>query len=116
MADSRKLDGHYMETCNCKPTSPCIFLSPPTEGDCTVLVGAHIVARTMGPVDLAVRRDVIAAAAGCLFQPWAIPHLRQGSRRSFMVRIEASNPALPRLDRFHSCVTSRVSRNELNQR
>jgi hypothetical protein len=34
--------GQYFETCNCEAACPCIFLSPPTEDDCTVLVGWHI--------------------------------------------------------------------------
>lgn len=36
------LNGHYFETCNCAAACPCVFLSPPTEGDCTVLVAWHI--------------------------------------------------------------------------
>ena len=34
--------GQYFESCNCEAACPCIFLSPPTEDDCTVLVGWHI--------------------------------------------------------------------------
>lgn len=37
-----KVKGQYFETCNCEAACPCIFLSPPTEDDCTVLVGWHI--------------------------------------------------------------------------
>jgi hypothetical protein len=36
------LVGTYFESCNCEAACPCIFLSPPTTGDCTVLVGWHI--------------------------------------------------------------------------
>ncbi|HGH4624789.1 TPA: DUF1326 domain-containing protein [Enterobacter hormaechei] len=36
------IQGSYFETCNCETACPCIFLSPPTEGDCTVLVAWHI--------------------------------------------------------------------------
>jgi hypothetical protein len=36
------LTGSYFETCNCNVACPCVFLSPPTEGECTVLVGWHI--------------------------------------------------------------------------
>jgi hypothetical protein len=36
------LKGQYFEACNCEAACPCIFLSPPTEGDCTALVGWHI--------------------------------------------------------------------------
>ncbi len=34
--------GTYFESCNCEAACPCVFLSPPTQGDCTVLVGWHI--------------------------------------------------------------------------
>lgn len=37
-----KLNGTYLEACNCETACPCVFLSPPTEEDCTVLVGWHI--------------------------------------------------------------------------
>jgi len=37
-----KLTGQYFEACNCEAACPCVFLSPPTEDDCTVLVGWHI--------------------------------------------------------------------------
>lgn len=37
-----KLNGNYFETCNCEAACPCVFLSPPTEGDCTVLLAWHI--------------------------------------------------------------------------
>lgn len=37
-----KLDGTYFEACNCDVACPCVFLSPPTEEDCTLLVGWHI--------------------------------------------------------------------------
>jgi hypothetical protein len=33
------LSGTYFESCNCDTACPCVFLSEPTEGDCTVLVG-----------------------------------------------------------------------------
>lgn len=36
------VNGTYMEACNCAAACPCVFLSPPTEGTCTVLVGWHI--------------------------------------------------------------------------
>jgi hypothetical protein len=34
--------GSYFEACNCETACPCVFLSPPTTGDCTALVGWHI--------------------------------------------------------------------------
>jgi len=39
---SWKLDGTYMESCNCETACPCVFLSPPTEGHCNVVIGWHI--------------------------------------------------------------------------
>lgn len=36
------LAGVYFETCNCDAACPCVFLSAPTTGECTVLVGWHI--------------------------------------------------------------------------
>lgn len=53
MAEPWKIDGQYLETCNCKAACPCIFLSTPTEGDCTVVVGWHIDKGNLGAVDLA---------------------------------------------------------------
>ena len=37
-----KVKGQYFESCNCEAACPCLFLSPPTEDDCTLLVGWHI--------------------------------------------------------------------------
>jgi hypothetical protein len=36
------VEGTYIEACNCEAACPCIFLSPPTEGECKALVGWHI--------------------------------------------------------------------------
>lgn len=36
------LKGQYFEACNCEAACPCVFLSPPTEDDCTALLGWHI--------------------------------------------------------------------------
>nr|WP_306266155.1 DUF1326 domain-containing protein [Pararhizobium sp. IMCC3301] len=36
------LKGTYFESCNCNVACPCLFLSPPTEGECNALVGWHI--------------------------------------------------------------------------
>lgn len=37
-----KLNGTYFEACNCQAACPCIFTSPPTDGECTALVAWHI--------------------------------------------------------------------------
>jgi hypothetical protein len=47
-----KLVGTYFETCNCEAACPCVFLSPPTQGDCTVLVAWHIERGRYGDVAL----------------------------------------------------------------
>lgn len=52
MAEKWKIDGQYMEACNCRAACPCIFLSTPTEGDCTAVVGWHIDKGSLGAVDL----------------------------------------------------------------
>lgn len=42
MSQEWKLNGTYFEACNCEAACPCVFLSDPTEDDCTVLVAWHI--------------------------------------------------------------------------
>lgn len=37
-----ELKGDYFEACNCDVGCPCVFLSPPTDGDCTVFLAYHI--------------------------------------------------------------------------
>jgi hypothetical protein len=39
---SWSLKGTYFETCNCNVACPCVFLSPPSEGECRVLVAWHV--------------------------------------------------------------------------
>lgn len=46
------LAGTYFETCNCEVACPCVFLSPPTTGECTVLLGWHIDSGSFGKVSL----------------------------------------------------------------
>ena len=46
------LKGTYFETCNCEAACPCVFTSPPTEGDCTALVAWHIDEGRFGDVSL----------------------------------------------------------------
>jgi len=44
MTDTKNwnLQGSYFETCNCETACPCIWLQPPTTGDCKLLVAWHI--------------------------------------------------------------------------
>ncbi len=46
------LKGTYFETCNCEAACPCVFTSPPTQGDCTALVAWHINKGKFGDVAL----------------------------------------------------------------
>ena len=52
MSESWTLKGSYFETCNCETACPCVFLSPPTEGDCTVLLAWHVDEGRFGSVSL----------------------------------------------------------------
>jgi hypothetical protein len=42
VAQSWNLAGTYFETCNCDVACPCVFHSPPSLGQCTVLVAWHV--------------------------------------------------------------------------
>lgn len=42
MSENWELKGQYFESCNCEAACPCVFLSPPTEGECTALLGWRI--------------------------------------------------------------------------
>ncbi len=42
MAIPWKIEGTYFEACNCNVACPCVFTSPPTDGNCNVLLGWHI--------------------------------------------------------------------------
>src|SRR5258706_8324654 len=42
MPEKWKITGTYFEACTCDVACPCIFLSAPTNGDCTALAGWHI--------------------------------------------------------------------------
>lgn len=52
MAEKWKLSGTYFESCNCDAACPCVFLSDPTEGECTLLVAWHIDKGKYGDVSL----------------------------------------------------------------
>ena len=61
MSDKWNMNGSYFETCNCETACPCIFLSPPTTGDCTVLVAWHIDDGKMGNTGLGGLNVAMAA-------------------------------------------------------
>ena len=46
------LAGTYFEACNCDVACPCVFLSPPTTGECKALIGWHIDEGSFGDVTL----------------------------------------------------------------
>jgi len=52
MTENWKLEGQYFEACNCDAACPCVFLSAPTTGECTVLIGWHIKKGTFGGIPL----------------------------------------------------------------
>jgi len=60
MSDQWKLSGTYFEACNCNVACPCVFLSPPTQGDCTVLVAWHIDNGNFGTTTLDGLNTVLA--------------------------------------------------------
>lgn len=42
MPDAWSMTGQYFEACNCEVACPCVFMSDPTHGDCTVLLAYHV--------------------------------------------------------------------------
>jgi len=61
MSSQWELKGGYFESCNCDAACPCIFLGPPTRGDCTVLVAWHIEQGHFGDTRLDGLNTVLAA-------------------------------------------------------
>ncbi|HTS64366.1 MAG TPA: DUF1326 domain-containing protein [Candidatus Acidoferrales bacterium] len=61
MSGQWKLNGGYFESCNCDAACPCIFLGPPTRGECTVLVAWHIDKGNFGATRLDSLNLVLAA-------------------------------------------------------
>lgn len=63
MADKTAWDltGTYFEACNCEAACPCIMMSPPTTGECTVLVAWHIDGGNFGSTKLDGLNVVLAA-------------------------------------------------------
>jgi hypothetical protein len=61
MSTSWKVSGSYFEACNCDLACPCIFLSSPTSGECTVLLAWHIDEGLFGEINLDGLNAVLAA-------------------------------------------------------
>lgn len=63
MDNQWKVDGSYFEACSCAVACPCVFTSPPTEGDCTALLAWHIDSGAYANVALDDLNVVLAAYA-----------------------------------------------------
>ena len=37
-----EIKGTYFESCNCNIACPCVFLEPPSTGECTVLIACKL--------------------------------------------------------------------------
>ena len=61
MPTSWKVAGSYFEACNCDVACPCVFLSPPTSGECTVLLAWHIDHGQFGEISLDEFNTALAA-------------------------------------------------------
>lgn len=72
MGSKWKIEGTYFETCNCDTVCPCFFLSSPTTGDCTLLVGWHIANGQFEEIDLKGLNAVMAVhSPGHMLEvPW----------------------------------------------
>lgn len=68
------LRGMYAEACNCEAACPCVFLSDPTEGECTALVGWHVEEGRFGDTGLDGLNTAVAVfAPGNMAQePWTV--------------------------------------------
>jgi hypothetical protein len=69
MAESWKVTGTYFEACNCAAACPCVFLSAPTEGACTIIAAWHIDQGNFGAVQLnGLNVALLAATPGHMLQ------------------------------------------------
>ena len=69
MAESWKVTGTYFETCNCATACPCVFLSAPTEGHCTLLLAWHIDEGKFGGLSLnGLNAALLAHSPGHMMQ------------------------------------------------
>lgn len=68
------VSGSYFESCNCEAACPCVFLSPPTTGACTAIVGWHIDSGALDGVDLGGLNVALAVdSPGHMAQtPWRV--------------------------------------------
>src|SRR5680860_83803 len=73
-ATAWSITGTYFESCNCDAACPCVFLSMPTQGDCTALVGWHIAEGRVDDVQLDNLNVALAVhSPGNMAQvPWTV--------------------------------------------
>jgi hypothetical protein len=57
------LEGSYFETCNCEVSCPCIWLQPPSHGDCRLLAAWHIERGHLEGLDLSGLNVALACYA-----------------------------------------------------
>jgi hypothetical protein len=55
-----RIAGSYFEACNCEIACPCVFKSPPTGEDCTLLIAWHIDQGRFEEIDLDGLNAVLA--------------------------------------------------------
>jgi len=69
-----QISGIYGEACNCEAACPCVFLSPPTTGECTVLIGWHVEEGAFGETDLSGLNAALAAycPGHMAEEPWTV--------------------------------------------
>jgi len=63
MESQWQVEGSYFEACSCMVACPCVFTSPPTEGDCTALLAWHIDSGAYTDIRLDGLNVVLAAYA-----------------------------------------------------
>ncbi len=68
------IQGIYCEACNCEASCRCVFLGPPDDGECTLLVGWHIDHGSFGNVALGGLNTALAVhSPGAMTEvPWKI--------------------------------------------
>lgn len=80
-----QLQGSYFETCNCETACPCVWLQPPSEGDCKLLVAWHI---STGHFE-AHRLDNLNVALAC----YAPGHMKDGNWQAALYIDERADDA-----------------------
>lgn len=77
------LKGGYFETCNCVTSCPCIWLQPPSEGNCKLLVAWHIESGRFNDQSL----DELNVALAC----YAAGNMKEGGWQAALYVDERAN-------------------------